>query len=210
MTVSLRQWLNSVRGAVLDVPDVMALDYLSQTANEFAERTLALRRTLRYDIEAGVSDYFVRAEDVRGVVALKLCSVTVDGRTHTPPEPLGCDQPCAIDCGAGVVSYDAPTGTIDLRPRPLTDSPGGLRLTLAVAPRVGVYDVDQMLWDQFMQPILAGTLAKLYALPGYPWSAPGAADRQMLAYGAGVSAARYRALANYTTSTARLDSGVVV
>ena len=36
--------------------------------------------------------------------------------------------------------------------------------------------VDSLLWDQFMQPILAGAVAKLYS-PGHPWSSPSSADR---------------------------------
>jgi len=210
MTVSLRQWLNSVRGAVLDVPDVMALDYLSQTANEFAERTLALKRTLRYDLEAGVSDYFVRPDDMKGVVPVALQSVHVNGTLYTPPSPLSCTNACYVPCAGGAVVYEAATGMVDVSPRPTEDSPGGLRITLAVAPRVGEHEVDSLLWDQFMQPILAGAVAKLYSLPGHPWSSPSSADRHMVAYGAGISAARYRALAGYTLSTARLDPGVVI
>ena len=120
---------------MLDVPDVMALDYLSQTANEFAERTLALKRTLRHDLGWGQRLLCAAGRHEKGLCLLPCRASMSTALLYTPPSPVVLFNACYVPVQVGQLLYDAATGMVDVSPRPTEDSPGGLRITLAVAPR---------------------------------------------------------------------------
>ena len=200
--VSIEKWLPLVFLGVAGVPDPVARQYIALALNEFATDTFAFQRTIRLDIEAGVVDYYFADQIDDSVEVLALMRYQRDRFTYTPPIPA--EARCLLGRDNWSDVYDPVQRMLRLAWKPTEPHPGGLLLTLAIAPTPDATMVDDAAWKLHSQAILEGVQSKLYALPNYPWTSLSAARQHNLAYAAFVNAAKTMSTMNLSTGRIQL------
>lgn len=200
--VSIEKWLPLVFLGVAGVPDPVARQYISLVVNEFATDTFAFQRTIKLDIEEGVVDYYFADQFDDNVELLALMRYQRERFSYTPPLPAS--TRCALGRDDWADRYDPVERMLRLTWRPSESHPGGLILTVAVAPTPDATMVDDTAWKLYSQAILEGVQSKLYALPNYPWTSLVAARQHNLAYAAYVNAAKTMATMNLATGKIQL------
>lgn len=200
--VSIEKWLPLVFLGVAGVPDPVARQYISLVLNEFAMDTFAFQRTIKLNIEDGVTDYYFAEDFDDSIELVALMRYQRQRFSYTPSMPaMSC---CMLGRDNWSDRYDPVQRMLRLAWRPSEDHPGGIELTLAVAPTPDAVVVDDTAWKLHSQAILEGVQAKLYALPNYPWTSLPAARMHSLAYAAHVNAAKTMSVMNLATGKVQL------
>lgn len=200
--VSIEKWLPLVFLGVAGVPDPVARQYIALTINEFAADTFAFQRTVKLDVEEGVTDYYFSEQIEDDVELLALMRYQRGNYAYSPPSLA--NSACLLGESNWSDRYDPDDRMLRLTWRPTEAHPGGLVLTLAVAPTPDAVMVDDTAWKLYSQAILEGVQSKLYALPNYPWTSLAAARQHNLAYAAFVNAAKTMSTMNRSTGRIQL------
>lgn len=183
---TLDQFLTRVMPHVIGCPDVTAQQALLDTAIEFCEKTLILRQTLDpFDTEANTLEYELLSISNQELVTYPV-QVWFKG---TLLQPASADMIAAVQAyrtdtpGINLVTGD-PTQyfwtaqrTLGLYPVPSTSETGVLTARVAVRPTRSATSLNDILYEDWVEALAAGTLARLHMTKDQPWAS---ADRALI------------------------------
>lgn len=208
---TLADFLPEIFLEIMEVPDVVAEFHLRNTLIDFCQRSTYWREQVTFNTVADQSTYtdadFTLPADSRLVEVY-------DGKVGTTNIILR-KTPTQLQSEVGFDWADQ-TGTVDYVTREHPDSLRLVRtptsvqsvtLDISVKPTQTATTVDDRLYDDWHEVIAAGTLARLYAMNGKPWTETQAAGMKAGAFEAGVTAARRRAENAYLQPTRVIQYG---
>lgn len=182
---SLSLFMSRILPHVIGCPDVVAQEALLDTAIEFCEKTLVVRQTLDpLDTEAGALEYELSGP-LNEVVILPL-QVWHKG---TLLQPVAADlvenvQAFSSDALGTDTMKGTPTqyvwlspSTLGLFPIPDTSELAAINVRAALKPTRTATQLEDVLYTDWMDVLVAGTLARLHATKDQPWSS---ADRSLM------------------------------
>ncbi|CAE6958668.1 hypothetical protein [Paraburkholderia domus] len=177
-----------IAGAAL-CPESMALAYVRDACIDFATRSNTLRRRTFIHQQCGVRDYPVWPDCCEQIVRIN--EAHVDGWCYR-----GARDTCCFDRSGAL--FTVSDGLLHISSEPSDDRPRSIELRFTVTPTRDACEVDATLFNDWQNAITDGALARLYMLPGYPFSAPQLGVVRERAYNGAVSRARIRSLKSDT------------
>ena len=154
-----------------------ALDYyLRESAIRFARRTKVLRRTICFDYQKGVSEYYL--DDLPdGYVLHEVSEVRVDGE---------CYDPVCNKCSCGSGKYKHHSGKLEIC------GIGGceIEVEVIVIPSRKSCNIDADIIEQWGDVIANGANAKLMMSPDKRWRSLGLARQEEISFLRGVEEAQ--------------------
>lgn len=176
---SLDLFLTRILPHVAGCPEITAQEALVDTAIEFCEKTLVLRQTLdQFSSEAGELEYELYPVNTQETV---VCPVQVWFKT-TLLEPISADlvanvQAFRTDTPGTTLLEGAPRQyfwtaerTLGLYPVPDTDEDGTVTVRAAMRPKRDATALNTVLYDDWIEAMAAGTLARLHSMKDQPWA----------------------------------------
>lgn len=163
MTQLTSTWQNvllaELPGATWDFVDQV----LCEAINEFYTRTGSWIEDLRYDIRAGRTQYNLNPVVGRDVEVLYVYQVFIDD------EPVGIGQPEQMST-ASAGAWVRPAATLHLNAPPEEDISKGLRVIVALKPKMCAGEVPDEAVLLHFDTIKNGALGRLKAMPSKPWT----------------------------------------
>lgn len=202
----LTDFLSRLSPLVPGCPQPMALQALRDTAIDFCTRTHVVRAvgdpvTLR----PGVAQYDLDLPG--GMDAIRVLNAWY-GSTRLELAPA--QQVTAVGAytasvsGAPVAAYVLEPATIHLFPTPDAQATEPLVVQFATRPTRQASEVDDVLFDEWVEVIVAGALARLAVVPGTSFSNADMAVLGAGQYAAGVSAAKLEARKGHVRGDVRV------
>lgn len=195
---SLDLFLSRILPHVTACPEVVAKEALLDTAIEFCEKTLVVRQTLDpLSTDEGVLEYEVFPPAGEAVI----CPLQVWFKSRYL-EPVAADlirsvQAYNIDVPDVTAISATPTqyfwtapSTIGLYPVPDTSEVSTLTVRAALKPTRSATTLEDVLYDNWIDVIVAGTLARLHMMKDQPWASADRALVQAQKFRAGTQRAR--------------------
>jgi hypothetical protein len=188
---SLDLFMPFIEPHVVGAADPLVRQMLVGTLIDFCEKTQVVERTLDFlDAVAGEAEYEFTATGQQEIVQLK--RVWFRGVPLNPVAP-----PHVFAVGA----FTAPTvlgdpragQKIGLYPTPDKTEVGVLVARASIKPRRSATAVEDVLFDDWVDAIAAGTLARLHDTPAQPYTDPVRAKGKQVEYLQAVSEARVQA-----------------
>lgn len=175
---SIDDFLPDVLTEVPGCPPDLARQMLRNTIIEFCEKSLVHQVTLDpLTLLAGVSEYDL--EPPNGYRVHKLMKVWFRGQELQPLNLDGIDRPEAYAdfVGGYTSSNSTPTGytqrdksTVTFLPIADQRYPNAITMRAALAPLRNLTQVEDFLYEEWCDPIAAGTKARLMLNPGKPYT----------------------------------------
>jgi hypothetical protein len=153
-------------------PEVFAAQALVDGAIQFCEESLVLReRQDAFTSQANVASYDVAAPTYQQVA--RIINVWINGTKI---------QPAASE-DVGVVDSPSPTtpstyytlrgdGTFSLVLYPTPDAAYSVIVEVAYRPQRGALQLQNDLYDLWLDPVTSHAMARVLSVPGVPWSDP--------------------------------------
>lgn len=165
----LPQVLTHVPGCI----DLLAKNAVLEAAIEFCERTKVNDEALAaIDVLADTGTYNLTAPASTEIV--EILSVKHDGESLDPTSraALDADRPdWETDTDTPLAYFSDPgRTTVTLGPTPDADLVGGLVVRAAVRPARTATTIDDFLYNQHLQAIAHGALARLFAMAKKEWT----------------------------------------
>lgn len=195
---SLSSFMSRILPHVAGCPDTVAQEALLDTAIEFCEKTLVVRQTLDpLDTVAGALEYPLDAPSQQTVIL----PISVWFKTRLL-QPAAADNIRNVQAySTEVVDFTEVQGepvqyfwtsneTIGLYPLPEETESSTLVVRAALKPTREATQLENVLFDDWLDVLVAGTLARLHFMKDQPW---GSADRALIRsreFRAGVQRAR--------------------
>ena len=174
--VPVEDFLPDVKAVIPAVPDVLAANAVRMAAIELCQRVPFVVRDALLDTQAGVADYPLALPDsyvVTGVLGLML-----GGRT-VPLLP-----PSAFPARGAV--YHRGERLLVLNPAPSVDAPGCLHARVSVMPGQLSCHLPREVFDEALDVVAAGALARLLLIPKTSWADKSTAGVYRTTFSAGV------------------------
>jgi hypothetical protein len=195
---SLSPFMSRILPHVSGCPDVLAQEALLDTAIEFCEKTLVVQQTLDpLPTVSGEVEYTLEAPAHQAVVM----PVAAWFNT-TMLKPVAANEVRNVQAYTNFVSgfelaegdpthyfWVAP-GSVGMYPIPDATTDGTITVRAALKPTRTATQLEDVLFDDWIDPLVSGTLARLHASKDQIWSS---ADRSLLRsreFRAGVQRAR--------------------
>jgi hypothetical protein len=195
MTQATTVWQNvlmaELPGATWDFVDQV----VCETVNEFYTRTGAWIEDLLYDIRANRTVYNLNPVVGRDVEVLYVNQVRINDELVPLGQP---EQLSTMSTGAWV----RPAATLHLNAPPLEDITKGLRVTVALRPKMCAGEVPDEAVLLYFDTIKNGAMGRLKAMTSKPWSDPAGAAVCQRRFRNGMSEARDMARRGHS----RIDS----
>lgn len=156
----------------------MAFQAIRDTAIDFCERTLRYRYNHpAIDVVAATSSYTLTPESgarICDILAVRYNGLPIDPANDADLDDLYADWRTVA---GPVVAYQ---GVLDMNAVKLVRTPdasltGGLSVEVAQAPVSNATTVPDWMFNRYRDGLVAGTLARLHALPAKPWTDNGLA-----------------------------------
>ena len=198
MATPLTKFLPFVSAEAPGAGEPMLIDAIRDSCIEFCELSHAVRMTLDpVDLEVGVSEYEIAAPP--GLAILRAMDVWLRGRKIAPTAPGDVRDP-EILSGA-VVRTGTPSavvfvggGSVIVDPAPNERVASGLIVRASLKPKRDSASVPDELYEDFVDTIASGALARLMAAGGnLPFANPGLAVAKRAMFRAGVLGAMLKA-----------------
>lgn len=200
--VSVFDQLASIAQIVRKCPTPVLQDAYVTAYRDWCSQTRWLRTTIAGATAIGDKIYSLGSDPLLEVVSVGAVSVTANGQTM----PLMASDPMAwgANVGNGLPRQYAyiPEGQIALHP-----TPNAIYQTIVsavVQPVDGAASVPDDPLRKYRSAIEAGALEYLLALPGTPWSNPGAAAGQGRVFRSGISNAKAEVQRGFNTGAQRV------
>lgn len=182
MSATLDQFFPWVLPSVPGCSDLLAQQAIRQACIEFCNRTDLVQRVTTADATAAVQDYtitpptdmilsrilsvgwqgtllsMVSPDVVNNDLALR--GVAIGTATPLTGDPRWAFQKTPADSDAGFSIYPIPDTTVTL----------GLTVKASYAPTNAAATVDDALWNDYVEQIAAGAMARLMMMPGQTFS----------------------------------------
>ena len=174
-------------------PQPVALQALLDTAIDFCDRTRIVKHTTDpVPVRPGEPTYDIDLPS--GTTVARVLNVWYDGRLLelAPIQTVTAHGAYVVGEGLGrpTAAYVLEPATIRLFPPPGQDADGRLTVQVSLKPTRTARAVDDTLFDDWAEVIVAGALARLAIMPGASFSNVELAAVGAAQYGAGVSAAK--------------------
>lgn len=211
---SYDDFLSRVLPEVTGCSELLATQAIKDTVIEFAERTLihqvdhdpvsAVAKVPDYDLETPVT----------GTRIIKIMKLWYSGAELDPSAPDEIRDPTVYNQRVGnyQTQYATPrtylqkdTNTFSLFPIPEKSLVNAVTLRIALAPLRSSTTCDDLFYEQWVEPIAAGAVARLQMTPGKAYSNPKFAPINTSKYMVGVNEARQKASRGYTRANLRVQ-----
>lgn len=170
--MTLDDGLNQVLPYVEGCPDALALLHMRNAAIEFCERTLVWQATLSPIVTVlNQRSYLFAPALPAGATVAKVLNVRRDGQNMDLMTEVASDaNPAGVDAaGTNALRSALVLGLAPAAGRQLV-------VRAALKPSRAAIDIDDGLFEQYIEAIAQGAIARLQALPSKPWTAdPGLA-----------------------------------
>lgn len=215
MATTLDSALPYIAPYVLGASEPLMLQMLRLACIDFSRRTEVVQRIqAATDIVPGTQDYAVTVPTDMKLV--RVLGVAWQGVWLTPIQPGDVRSDVAlrgVTIGTAVPLSGAPRHyfqkaldgtTVSLYPIPDTALTGGLLIKAAFAPTIAAASVEDQLLTDWLDPIAAGAIARLQAMPGKEFSAD--PTLRMREYERGIGAAKRVLVTGRITDMGRVQS----
>lgn len=179
---AISSFMSRILPHVAGCPDVVAQEALVDTAIEFCEKTLVVQQTLDpVSTQAGIIEYSLDAPTNEMVVA----PVSAWYKT-TLLQPVSAQEIRNVQAYSVAFSpqENSPTyyfwtapGTVGLYPIPSTSEPSVITVRAALKPTRDATTLEDVLYDDWIDTLVAGTLARLHMMKDTNWAS---ADRALI------------------------------
>jgi hypothetical protein len=210
VSTSYDEFFSWVLPEVANCPEITAIQAIRDTAIDFCEKTnihqedhdpiTVIAKTSDYDLETPVT----------GTRIIRIMNAWFKGDKLEAAAPDQVLDPAVYNqrIGGYTPSYSSPKYfiqkdpvTMSLLPIPDATLASAVTLRVSLAPLRTSVACEDFLFEQWVEPIAAGAVAKLQTSAGKPYSNPQAAQINQARYMAGVNAARQKATRGYTRSS---------
>lgn len=210
MAKQYEEFFSWVLPEVNGCPEITAIQAIRDTVISFCELTRihqadhdpinVIAKTSDYDLESPVS----------GTRIVQVMNAWYKGTKLDPAAPDDVNDPSVYNqhIGGVTVSYATPqyfiqkdSDTISLLPIPDQSLASAITMRVALVPLRNSTSCADFLFEQWVEPISAGAVAKLQVSSGKPYSNPQAAQINQGRFMQGVNAARQRAVRGYNRSS---------
>lgn len=196
MSTPLEDFLTLVLTDLPGCPSTLALEALRRSADEFCRGSRIWTEDLGpLGLVSGQSEYICPAPE--GAVTAEILAAYIDGI------PLSADTEACLDrrlpgwtelAAARPFRYVAKSGgTVRLVPEPTEDLPAALRFKASLAPSAQAAELPDFLAASHREALAHGAKARLFEIPGKPWTALDLAQRHRNAFREQLALARGRA-----------------
>lgn len=205
------QFLDEVMPHVPGCPNAIAINAIRNAAIEFCEKSLVVQRDHELvSVVRNVADYDLEAPT--GQVVAKIMRAWFQA---TPLMPIAPDEVGSIRVyNARAEGADGPGDpryiiqkndtTFSLYPVPKENKPLSIFMRVAMKPSRASTQVEDVLFEDYLETIAAGARARLMLMPGKPYTSPELALANKTLFDQGVNLARHRA----TMGNTRANIGV--
>jgi hypothetical protein len=193
-------FMPSVLPYVYGCPDVAAEQALRLACIDFCKRTDIVQAVLApVDVVLNGQDYPLTMPDTNMQLA-RVLGVSWQGKWLTPVDTDNVQSDVALRgaaIGSATPVYGDPgyyfqktpdTSTVSLYPIPNTALTGGLLFRISTYPTIASTQVHDQLYNEWVEVIAAGALARLLATPGQPFT--GNPEQQGHMFERGISRAK--------------------
>lgn len=183
---TLDTFMSRILPNVMTCPEITAQEALLDAAIEFCEKTLILRQTLDpLDTEVGTLEYELFSLSTQESVVYPL-QVWFKGQLL---EPIAADRIASVQAFrtdvSGYTNIQAPPSqyfwvepnTLGVYPIPDTSENNVLTVRAAVRPTRSATALNDVLYDNWIDAMAAGTLARLHQMKDQPWAS---SDRALI------------------------------
>jgi hypothetical protein len=207
---SYEEFFSWVLPEVAGCPEITALQSIRDSVIQFCELSLihqvdhdpisVVAKIADYDIETPLTNYRV----------LKVMKAFYKGKELAPAGPDEVTDPALYNSTIGgyTPTYNTPTAffqkdTTRITLMPIPDQTLALAITMRIAlvPTRSSVGCEDFIFEQWVEPIAAGAVARLQLSSGRPYSNPQAARDNQARFMAGVNIARLRAVRGYNRSS---------
>jgi hypothetical protein len=195
----LSSFRSRIAPRVLTAPDIVIDQAVLDTCIDFCERTLIIRTSDAADTVTGVNtvDIPVPAGQAltkvmrawcNGIELVPISDDEVSGPLDYTETVTGASQ----TLGMPRFMYEPAPGVLGLHPAP--DDAYQITFRLACKPKRSATSVEDVLYENWVDPIVDGALARLYGMPGMQFSAPPLVIPHQAMYMTGVNRAMLEAV----------------
>lgn len=181
MATSLTSFLPYVLPHVVGCTNMLAEQAVLSSCIEFCTQTLLVQELSTQTVTAGVVDYTVDVP--ASSVLVRVLGVIHEDSWLTPNSIENMRSGVALrgDVGDSTATESTPrvyfqktptSEDITLYPVPVYTVANGLAVRAAFAPSRSASSVDDVLFNNWVEPIAAGAISRLMMIPGQPFSAP--------------------------------------
>lgn len=199
------QFLNEVMPHVPGCPTTVAVNAVRNSCIEFCEKSLIMQRDHDLvSVIANIPDYDFEPDT--GYVVIKIMRAWFEA---TPLQPISPDEVGSIRVynklaegadGTGTPRYiiQKDERTFSVYPVPKDNTSNAIFMRVALKPTRASTQVDDSLYEEYLEPIASGAVARLMLMPAKPYTNPQLALAQKSLFEAGVNQARQRASRGHT------------
>lgn len=192
--IALTEFLPRVTLVAQGVPDDVAVEYLRQAAFHFARDSLLLKRELRFDVQAGVRDYYLSNGDHEQVhyideIGFGKSRATCHCRS-SPSKGIPCRE----------FQFE-PNDKIILANSPKSDGENQLFVRYFAVPTQSACEVDKLLFDRYHDVIVNGALSELLLMRKYDFADPQMAMFYKREYQQGLAKAKIDVARDFNTGS---------
>jgi hypothetical protein len=214
MATSLTSFLPYVLPHVVGCTNMLAEQAVLSSCIEFCGQSLLIQELAVQTVTAGVQDYTI---DIPAYSVIARVLGVIHEDTWLTPNSIenvrsgvamrgDVGSSYATDATPIVYFQKTPTSDdISLYPIPVTTIVNGLAIRTAFTPSRSATTVDDTLYNNWLEPIAAGAIARLMLLPGQPFSAPALAGSYRVQFDAATRHASTVARAGQVAASSRVQ-----
>ena len=209
MAKSYEEFFPYVLPDVAGCPEITAIQAIRDSVINFCEQSLI--HQVDHDpvsVVAKIPDYDIESP-VSGHRVTKIMKAWYKGSELSPAAPDQVRDPSVYNqrIGGYQADYSTPkfyiqkdASTFSLLPIPDQSLPAAITMRVALVPLRTSSSCEDFIFEQWVEPIAAGAVAKLQLSAGKPYSNPAAAAIHQATFIRGLNAARQKANRGYTRS----------
>ena len=211
---SYEEFFSWVLPEVAGCPEITAIQSIRDSVIQFCE--LSLIHQVDHDpisVTAKISDYDIETP-ITYCRVLKIMKAFYKGKELEPASPDEVTDPAVYNTNIGgyVPSYSTPTSffqkdtaTLTLMPIPDQSLASAITMRIALVPTRNSSGCEDFIFEQWVEPIAAGAVARLQISSGRPYSNPQAARDNQARFMSGVNIARARAVRGFNRSSLQVQ-----
>lgn len=210
MAKSYEEFFSWVLPDVAGCPEITAIQSIRDATIQFCELTLI--HQVDHDpvsVVAKISDYDLESP-IANTRIVKVMKAFYKGQELSPASPDEVTDPALYNSSIGgyTPNYQPPTAffqkdtaSITLMPIPDQSIANAITMRVALVPSRSSIACEDLLFEQWVEYIAAGAVARLQMSSGKPYSNTQAASVNQARYMAGVNIARSRAVRGFNRSS---------
>lgn len=210
MSKSYEDFFSWVLPDVAGCPEITAIQSIRDSVIQFCE--LSLIHQTDHDpisVTAKIADYDLESP-IANTRIVKVMKAFYKGSELAPASPDEVTDPGVYNTSIGgyTPNYQPPTSffqkdtaSITLMPIPDQSVANAITMRVALVPSRSSSSCEDFIFEQWVEPIAAGAVARLQISSGKPYSNPQAAAANQARFMAGVNVARSRAVRGFNRSS---------